>query len=151
MAKKTKNIEFYEGIGRRKQSVARVRLYLTKSDKSAVTDTIKMKAGEVTINNTQFDKYIPAKYERDYILLPLKATDNEARFAISVRVEGGGKTGQIDAIVHGLARALEKVDKESYRPILKKQGFLHRDPRKKERRKVGTGGKARRAKQSPKR
>lgn len=66
-------------------------------------------------------------------------------------VQGGGKKGQLGAIIHGLARAIEKTDKETLRPILKKAGLLTRDSRTRERRKVGTGGKARRVKQSPKR
>ena len=79
-----------------------------------------------------------------------KIIDNKNRFAISIKTSGGGKNGQLEAIVHGISRSLSKVD-ENYRSALKKNGFLTRDPRKKERRKVGTGGKARRAKQSPKR
>ena len=78
-------------------------------------------------------------------------TKNQDRFAISIVVSGGGTNGQLDSMVHGLARALEKVDKETYRPILKTNGLLTRDSRKKEARKVGTGGKSRRMKQSPKR
>ena len=83
-------------------------------------------------------------------MMPLKLTQNEGRFAISILTEGGGKNGQLEAIVHGLARALLLSD-QGYKVVLKKAGLLTRDPRKRERRKVGTGGKARRAKQSPKR
>src|SRR3989344_4281255 len=67
-------------------------------------------------------------------------------YGISIFLNGGGKSGQIDAIILGISRALELSNKEQYRPILKKQGFLKRDARIRERRKVGTGGKARRAK-----
>ncbi|MFH0979608.1 MAG: 30S ribosomal protein S9 [Candidatus Roizmanbacteria bacterium] len=141
MAKKTKNLEYYEGIGRRKQAVARVRLYIKSHQ--------KIKAGEIQINNKPFEQ-VYSNYHRVFALLPLRLTNNENRFAISIRTAGGGKNGQLEAIVHGIARSLSKVD-ESYRPILKKNGLLTRDPRKRERRKVGTGGKARRAKQSPKR
>ena len=141
MAKKTKNLEYYEGVGRRKQAVARVRLYIKTHS--------KIKKGEVYINDRPIDK-VYSFYQRDFALSPLKLTGSEDRFAISIKTEGGGKNGQLEAIVHGIARSLSKVD-ESYRPILKKSGFLTRDPRKRERRKVGTGGKARRAKQSPKR
>jgi len=70
---------------------------------------------------------------------------------ISVNVTGGGVMGQLDAVTHGIARALAKVDKEEFRPVLKKAGLLTRDSRIRERRKVGMGGKARRKKQSPKR
>jgi len=141
MAKKTKNLKYYEGVGRRKQAVARVRLYIKSHQ--------KIKNGEIHINNKPFEQ-VYSSYQREFALLPLKLTNNENRFAISIRTSGGGKNGQLEAIVHGIARSLSKVD-ESYHSILKKNGLLTRDPRKKERRKVGTGGKARRAKQSPKR
>ncbi len=141
MEKPIKNLEYYEAIGRRKKAVARVRLYIKSKD---------LKKGDFVINNIPLEKFFPKPYKRDFILKPLVITDNLNRFAISVIVKGGGLTGQMDAIVHGLARALILVD-VSYKPALKKLGFLTRDSRKKERRKVGTGGKARREKQSPKR
>ncbi len=150
MAKKTKNIEYYEAIGRRKRAVARVRLYLPGKDKTASVGSLKIKAGEVYINNKPFDKIFIEDYKRNFILGPLKLTKNEGRFAISILTEGGGKNGQLEAIVHGLARALTVSD-QTIKVSLKKAGLLTRDPRKKERRKVGTGGKARRTKQSPKR
>ena len=93
----------------------------------------------------------PSLYEKEYYSMPLKLTNSLDRFAVTVQIFGGGKKGQLDALVHGLSRALELVDKETFRPLLKKEGLLTRDPRKKERRKVGKGGKARKAKQSPKR
>ncbi|KKQ23604.1 MAG: 30S ribosomal protein S9 [Candidatus Roizmanbacteria bacterium GW2011_GWC2_37_13] len=149
MVKKTKNLEFYEGIGRRKQAVARVRLYLMGKNKEITVGHTKIKLGEIYINNNTFEK-VYSRYHREFIFSPLKLTGNENRFAISIKTSGGGKNGQLEAIVHGISRSLSKVD-ENYRSALKKNGFLTRDPRKKERRKVGTGGKARRAKQSPKR
>ncbi|MGB9882924.1 MAG: 30S ribosomal protein S9 [Microgenomates group bacterium] len=136
-----KNLEYYEAVGRRKKAIARVRLYIKSKS---------LKKGDFMINNHPLDKVYLESYKKDFILKPLSITDNLNRFAISVIVKGGGITGQMEAIVHGLARALVLVD-ENYKPILKKFGFLTRDPRKKERRKVGTGGKARREKQSPKR
>jgi len=80
----------------------------------------------------------------------LKFTENQDRFAISIKGSGGGKTGWLGAISLGIARALVLAD-QSNKPILRKNGLLTRDPRTRERRKVGTGGKARREKQSPKR
>jgi len=68
-----------------------------------------------------------------------------------VKVVGGGPNGQLEAIIHGIARALSSFDREKYRAVLKKAGFLTRDPRERERRKAGMGGKARRKRQSPKR
>ena len=151
MAKKLKNIQYYEAVGRRKRSVARVRLYLTNKEKFAQVGEHKIKAGEAYLNNEPLEKNHVIAYERDFIFSPLKLTGNEGRFAVSIVTSGGGRNGQLEAIVHGVSRAIELVDREQYRPTLKKQGLLKRDPRKKERRKVGTGGKARRLKQSPKR
>ena len=151
MAKKTKDLKYYEGTGRRKEAVARVRLYLVNKGKIATVSDLKIKQGEIFVNKRPIGTLFPALAEKNYYLTPLKLTDNENRFAISIIIRGGGHSGWLTAIVHGLARALEKADRDSYRPILKKAGLLTRDDRERERRKVGTGGKARRAKQSPKR
>jgi small subunit ribosomal protein S9 len=151
MPKKTKDIHYYEAVGRRKEAVARVRLYIVGKDKSATINGTKVKQGEIIVNKMPLNKVFPAISEKPYFTQPLKLTNNEERFAISIIVRGGGRYGQLDAISLGLARALEKVDRETFRPPLKKAGLLTRDPRVRERRKVGTGGKARRAKQSPKR
>ena len=151
MVKKTKDIKYYEGVGRRKEAIARVRLYVTGKDKTVTLAGNKAKAGDILINKKAADLTFPAILEKNIYLLPLKLTKNDDRFVTTILLNGGGKAGQLDAIVLGLARALEKVDKETYRPILKKQGLFTHDSRTRERRKVGTGGKARRAKQSPKR
>lgn len=151
MVKKAKNLTYYEAVGRRKQSVARVRLYLIKKSAEVLVGKIKIKAGEIYINGKSVDESSFKTYKKMFLSLPLILTKNENRFAISIIVNGGGTTGQLDAMVHGIARALLIVDNETYRPLLKANGLLTRDPRKKETRKVGTGGKARRMKQSPKR
>ena len=151
MAKKIKNLSYYEAVGRRKQSVARVRLYLPKKGGEVLVNKLGIKAGEIYINGKSLEKRALKSYEKNFLSLPLTLTKNQDRFAVSILVSGGGTTGQLDAMVHGIARALEIVDKEAYRPMLKTNGLLTRDPRKKETRKVGTGGKARRMKQSPKR
>ena len=151
MAKKTKDINYYEAVGRRKQSVARVRLYLPKKKGEVLVNKLNIKAGEVYINGKSLEKSALKSYEKNFLSLPLTLTKNQDRFAISILISGGGTTGQLDAMVHGIARALLIVDNETYRPLLKANGLLTRDPRKKETRKVGTGGKARRMKQSPKR
>lgn len=142
MAKKTPD-KYYQAIGRRKTAVARVRLYDVGKSGSVSVDGVTIKKGEISVNkkNMKVGDYLD----------PLVLTQNDKRFAISILVKGGGKSGQIDAIIHGLSRAVEKVDKDKYRNTLKKAGLLKRDPRAKERRKVGHGGKARRKKQSPKR
>jgi len=155
MTKETKNLKYYQAIGRRKKSVAQVRLYLVNRsggfNLKENNKSLLIKKGEIYINFKPYEKIYFHPYEKNKLLLPLKITDNLERFAISIVVKGGGKSGQLEAIIHGLSRAIEQVNKEQYRPILKKAGLLMRDPRKKERRKVGTGGKARREKQSPKR
>lgn len=151
MVKKIKNLTFYEAVGRRKQSVARVRLYIIKKEKEILVGKSKIKAGEIYINGKMLDETNFKLYRKMFLSLPLTLTKNEARFAVSIVVHGGGTTGQLDAMVHGIARCLLLVDSEAYRPLLKSNGLLIRDPRKKETRKVGTGGKSRRMKQSPKR
>ncbi|PIY69502.1 30S ribosomal protein S9 [Candidatus Roizmanbacteria bacterium CG_4_10_14_0_8_um_filter_39_9] len=151
MAKKAKTIYYYEAIGRRKEAVARARLYIAGKDKMAMIGDMKVKQGDIIVNKKPIGASFPSLREKAQYLNPLKLTGNDERFAISILVSGGGKIGQLDAIVLALSRAIEKTDKETQRPILKKQGLLRRDPRVRERRKVGTGGKARRVKQSPKR
>lgn len=151
MPKKIKKILYYESVGRRKKAVARVRLYIVGKSKSITVTAIKGKPGDIYVNKKPIDKIFTSAQEKVKYLFPLKLTNNEERFVVSILVKGGGKTGQLEAIIHGLSRALDKVNREEYHQLLKKQGLLSRDPRVKERRKVGTGGKARRAKQSPKR
>jgi len=151
MAKKIKNLTYYEAVGRRKQSVARVRLYLIKKSAEALVGKSKIKAGEIFINGKNINESSFKAHKKKFLSIPLTLTKNENRFAVSIIVTGGGTTGQLDAMVHGISRALLVVDSEAYRTILKTGGLLTRDPRKKETRKVGTGGKARRMKQSPKR
>lgn len=140
--KKAKELKYYEAIGRRKTAVARVRLYI------ATTATIKK--GEIVINSKPATTYFPASSQQNTLLQPLQLAESVDRFAVSVKVVGGGKQGQLAAVILGIARALEKVDK-GYRATLKEHGLLTRDARERERRKVGTGGRARRKKQSPKR
>jgi small subunit ribosomal protein S9 len=151
MVKKIKNVLYYEGVGRRKTSVAIVRLYIPGKDKTVTVGETKIKEGELWVNHEKIEDIFPALHQKVQYLKSLKLTKAEDRFCISITVSGGGINGQLDAISHGLARALEKTDKEVIRPILKKEMLLKRDPRARQRRKVGTGGKARRAKQSPKR
>lgn len=151
MAKKTKDLQYYEAVGRRKEAVARVRLYLVGKDKTFSTKGKKVKQGEIYINDKLMNIVFPSVVDMARIMIPFSLTKNEDRFATLIHAAGGGKSGQLEAIMNGLAKAIEKVDKATFRPILKKKGLLTRDPRARERRKVGTGGKARRQKQSPKR
>ncbi len=125
---------FY-GTGRRKTSTARV--------------FMKPGGGEITVNNRPLDKFFGRQTARMIVRQPLELMDLSERFDISVTVSGGGTTGQAGAIRHGLTRALLQYD-EAMRPALRKAGFVTRDAREVERKKVGLR-KARRATQYSKR
>lgn len=125
----------YRGTGRRKSSVARVRL---------VPGT-----GKFSINNREFENYVPNPAVRLDVMQPLKMTETAGQFDVLVTVYGGGITGQAGAIRHGISRALLLVNPD-YRPVLKAAGMLTRDPRVKERKKYGLKA-ARRAPQFSKR
>ena len=128
--------ELFYGTGRRKKSIARVRLVPGK--------------GDIKINNRSLDDYFGLETLKVIVKQPLVATKTEGKYDVIVSVVGGGFTGQAGAIRHGIARALLEVDTEAYRAILKKAGYLTRDPRMKERKKYGLKG-ARRAPQFSKR
>lgn len=125
----------YLGTGRRKSSVARVRL---------MSGT-----GTITINGRDINEFLPLETLRVIVRQPLTATETVDKFDVHVNVNGGGYTGQAGAIRHGIARALLEVSPD-YRPVLKAAGFLTRDARMKERKKYGLKG-ARRAPQFSKR
>ena len=126
---------YFYGTGRRKKSVARVRVYPG--------------TGKITINGRDIDEYFGLETLKLIVRQPLALTGTTEKFDIVCRVNGGGVTGQAGAIRHGLSRALLQYD-EALRPALKKAGFLTRDPRMKERKKYGLKG-ARRAPQFSKR
>jgi small subunit ribosomal protein S9 len=125
----------YYGTGRRKTAVARV--WIVPGD------------GEIIVNNKPADQYFPTRTLQTLIRQPLEITQNSGRFNVIANVRGGGLSGQAGAVRLGLARALVKADPD-LRPVLKKAGFLTRDPRMKERRKYGLK-KARKAPQYSKR
>ena len=125
----------YYGTGRRKKSIARV--YLVPG------------TGNITINKRDIDNYLGLETLKVIVRQPLVATNTADKFDVIVSVHGGGFTGQAGAIRHGIARALLNVDAD-YRPVLKKAGYLTRDPRMKERKKYGLKA-ARRAPQFSKR
>jgi small subunit ribosomal protein S9 len=139
--------DYIFAIGRRKSSTANVRLY--KKDATVWGGSV-VKKGEFFVNNKPAIEYFGKGFEKVY-KQPFQITSAENKFAVSLQVSGGGKMGQLDAAVLAIARALDKFDKENFHSILKKKGMLTRDPRIRERRKVGMGGKSRRRKQSPKR
>ena len=147
--KKVTKKDLIFAVGRRRESVARVRLYSIIKDEMQWGE-ISLKKGDIIVNQKPIDQYFSSKVDQSVYREPLRVTNALNRYALTVLVRGGGKSGQLAAVVHGIARVLEKADGK-YRSILKKRGYLTRDARVRERRKVGTGGKARRAKQSPKR
>jgi len=144
--KKNTSGDYVYAIGRRKESVARIRLY----HNSTTWDGIAVSKGDIVVNKKKAMEYFGEGGVKVYGE-PLRLTNTEKKFAITVVVKGGGKMGQLDSTALGIARALDKLDRGKLRLILKKKGFLTRDPRVRQRRKVGMGGKARRKKQSPKR
>ena len=151
MVEVDKNIKkgFIFAVGRRKDAVARIRLYETIKDTLIVAGE-KVKKGELFVNDKRIEDYFGGKVASSIYLEPLRITNNLEKYAITVKVVGGGQKGQLIAVVHGISRALSAIDIKN-RQILKKKGLLTRDPRVRQRRNVGMGGKSRRAKQSPKR
>lgn len=139
--------DYVFAVGRRKEAVARVRLY---PKDSIVWGGVEVKKGDIIVNKRSALEYFGKEAEKSF-KSPLTVTNTEKKFAITVVAVSGGKAGQLGATILGIARALDKFDKEKFHSILKKKGLLTRDPRVRERRKVGMGGKARRKKQSPKR
>lgn len=128
---------YHYGTGRRKSSVARVRLYLDGT-------------GAITINGRDIDDYFGLETLKMIVRQPLELLGLTGKVDIIATVSGGGVSGQAGAIRHGLSRALLSVNTEEYRPALKRAGFLTRDPRMKERKKYGLKA-ARRAPQFSKR
>ena len=127
---------YFYGTGRRKSSVARVRVY--------------QGSGKITVNDRNLEEYFGLDTLKAIVRQPLTLTGTNDKFDVICRVTGGGVTGQAGAIRHGIARALLQYDSENLRPILKKAGLLTRDPRMKERKKYGLKA-ARRAPQFSKR
>ena len=136
MAKTSKKKIQYWGTGRRKKAIARVRL-------------IPGGNGSIEINKRSIDEYFGLETLKLIVRQPLVLTSTADKFDVAINVVGGGMSGQAGAIRHGLARALVKAD-EAYKPLVKKAGFLTRDPRAKERKKYGLK-KARKAPQFSKR
>ena len=127
---------FYPGTGRRKTSIARVRLLPGE--------------GEIVVNGRSLDEHFGNAINEAEVRLPFRVTGTEGRFNAMIKVEGGGVTGQAGAIRHGIARALLQVDAETNRLPLRQAGLLTRDPRMKERKKYGLK-RARKAPQYTKR
>ncbi|MBZ1348789.1 MAG: 30S ribosomal protein S9 [Candidatus Liptonbacteria bacterium] len=143
--KELKELKYFEGVGRRKTAVSRVRIYVNSKEKTGIV-----------VNKLSYQEYFQTERQRKKILAPLLKVEAKDKFAsISIKVKGGGLEAQADAISLGIARALLKIDpsiwlKENLRQILRKEGFLTRDSRMVERKKYGLK-KARRAPQWAKR
>ena len=115
-------IDSFQGTGRRKRSIARVKVTLGE--------------GKITVNKRPIEEYFGRQTLQQIVRQPLEATQSLSRFNIDVKVEGGGTSGQAGALRHGIARALVEMD-ESLRVVLRKAGLLTRDPREKESKKYG--------------
>lgn len=116
--------QYFEGVGRRKVASARVRLHPGGT-------------GNVTINDKPADEFLSLHGSMEELKRPLAAVGQERAYDITVKVQGGGTRGQLEAIRLGVARALLKIDEEQFRPTLRQNGLLTRDPREKERKKPG--------------
>lgn len=132
----TQNKNYIFAVGRRKEAVARVRIFKGK--------------GEIIVNTKPIDTYFPGSVAKVKWQKPFLVTNLTGKYHATIKVAGSGKSSQLDAIVHGLSRAFTAVDGQ-LKKSLKEAGLLTRDPRVKERRKYGLAQKARKGKQSPKR
>lgn len=135
--KTTKKAKYTYAVGRRKTASARVRLFSGK--------------GETLVNKIPIAEYFPGEMAKKIYNQPFEVCEVVGDYYVTVRVVGSGKHSQLEATVHGIARALDEVNKEAFHLPLKKNGLLTRDSRRRERRKPGLGGRARHRKQSPKR
>jgi len=129
--------EYFSSVGRRKTAIARVRIWPGKQ--------------EMVVNGKPLSSYFKGELLKKVIHAPFVIGEVLNQYTGSIKVSGSGIMSQADAIVHGIARALVKVDPEKFKKLMRDKGFLTRDPRMKETRKSGQGGRARSKKQSPKR
>lgn len=131
------SVSYNQAVGRRKEAVARVRLVKGQ--------------GQLTVNGRPISSYFSGPVYQKMYQKPFEITKTVGQYSGTVKVIGGGLSAQLGAVIHGISKVLESVDKEKFRPVLKSAGFLTRDARAKERRKYGLAGKARAKKNSPKR
>ena len=137
----TKKENYIWSVGRRKRAVARVRLY----EKDKKDNTI-----DIVVNDKPIGQYFTNPIVKLTYAEPFELTKTLDKYRVTAKVLGSGLESQLDAVLHGIARALVKAD-EVHRPILKANGLLKRDPRERQKRMIGHGGSARSKKQSPKR
>lgn len=136
------NTDYIWAVGRRKRAIARVRLFTKKATKDEAVD--------ILVNDKPIGAYFHNALVKTIFGLPLRLTKSLGKYSATVKVSGSGLDSQLDAVNHALSRALVKADAAN-RAILKPKGLLTRDPREKQKRMIGRGGKARAKKQSPKR
>lgn len=137
MKTSSKKNNYTYAVGRRREASARVRLFSGK--------------GESLVNGKKVSEYFQGLVSSKLLSKPFEVTDTQGKFFYTAKIVGGGKNGQLEALVLGVSRAMVKLSADKFRFALKKAGLLTRDSRAKLRRMVGTGGKARRERQSPKR
>lgn len=136
MTPKSNSKKYIYAVGRRKSSIATIKLFSGK--------------GEYLINNISIDKYFPQKIAKIIYEKPFKVTDTLGKYFFQAKITGGGKIGQVSALSLAISRALVKIN-DNFKTDLRKAGLLTVDSRIRERRMIGTGGKSRRQKQSPRR
>ena len=136
-SKRGRKKAYVAAVGRRKTATARVRLFSGK--------------GKIVVNDLPIEEYFPGETAKMAYMKPLEVTSALGKYYATIKVRGSGKGSQLGAVVHGLARALDKENRELYHQALKEHKLLTRDPRMRERRKPGQMGRARKKKQSPKR
>lgn len=146
---KNKVRDFISAVGRRKESIARVRLY-KKTPPGLSFGKVTLKKGDIIVNGRSISEYFTMPSAKSFFEVPLNLTNSLNKYTFTIRVNGGGLSGQLGAAVLAISRALAKADPEN-RKTLKKKGLFERDARVRQRRNVGMGGKSRRKKQSPKR
>jgi small subunit ribosomal protein S9 len=137
MPPKSSSKSYTYAIGRRKAAVANLKLFVGK--------------GESVVNNVAVSKYFPQANHKIALELPFLLTKTIDKYHYQAKIIGGGKEGQLESLALAISRALQKIDKLNYTPLLRPAGLLTVDARVRQRRMVGTGGKSRRQKQSPKR
>lgn len=147
--KSKKVLPYVHAVGRRREAVARVRLYTGNT--KVEWDGVEVKKGDTVVNGKMLGDYFRFKTHGPIYNKFLLESGISGKYTVTAKVAGGGIESQLDALILGVARALDKFDHDSFHATLREKGYLTRDPRTRERRKVGTGGKARRKKQSPKR
>jgi small subunit ribosomal protein S9 len=133
--------------GKRKEAVARLRLFVTGLP-TVIGDDVKK--GDILVNGKKAEEYFKGLVAKATYEEPFKITNTLGKYTFTLKITGGGTKSQLEAFIHAVSKALSSLDEKS-KHILKKKGFLTRDARIRERRKVGMGGKARRKRQSPKR